>query len=175
MSAFREWLREGDKKFKFLPVIMVNNHKVFWNTNKSETKFLSQINDRVKAQHITDSAKLGIILEKGLNTIIDNCATGKGRENDTCIRFTKSMFTGIFNKDENAIIGIRKPIDSLNCNKRKTVFENCVGLEEFAKELDIEYINMEEIYDGIKFDFIGLTTESITATNMCKVCLEINL
>ncbi len=175
MSAFRQWLSEGEKRFKFLPQIKINNNIVFWNTNKSDSKFLSQINDRVKAQHITDSTKLGTILEKGLNTVIKDCADGTGRNNDTCIRFSKSMFTVIFNKDENVIIGIRKPIDSLNCNKRKTVFENCEGIEEFAKQLDIEYINMEEIYDGIKFDFVGLTTESIVATNICKVCLEVNL
>jgi hypothetical protein len=80
-----------------------------------------------------------------------------------------------FNKDEHSIIGIRKPTDRLNCSKQKTVFENCEGLEDFAKELGLDYIDMGEIYDGIRFDFVGDTSESVQASIVCKKCVGIDL
>ena len=98
-KSFREYLREA-KKFLFLPDIKVNNKVVNWNQQKSEAKFLSQINERINAVHITDSDKLGVILHKGLSLKYDEFATGQGRNNDTCIRFKKSQFVVIFNKDE---------------------------------------------------------------------------
>ena len=171
---FREWLREANK-FLFLPKVIIDNRVVKWNTQKSEAKFLSQLNDRIKVCHITNSEKLGAILTKGLSIGYNNCVSGKGRENDTCFRFSKSEFTVIFNKDEHSIIGIRKPTDRLNCNKQKTVFENCEGLGEFAKELGLDYIDMGEIYDGIRFNFVGDTSESVQAVIVCKKCIDIDL
>lgn len=174
MKSFREYLKES-KKFLFLPEIKVDNRIIEWNKHKTEAKFLSQLNDRIKAAHIIDSKKLGEILEKGLIIGYQNCVSGKGRENDTCFRFSKSEFTVIFNKDEHSIIGIRKPTDRLNCSKQKTVFENCEGLEDFARDLGIDYIDMGEIYDGIRFDFVGDTSESVQALIVCKKCIDIDL
>lgn len=173
-DEFRKYLSDS-KSFLFLPEVQVNNKNMKWNEQKSESKFLSQLNDRIKVRHITDSNKLGEILTRGLNIGYPNCVSGKGRENDTCFRFSKSEFTVTFNKDEHSIIGIRKPTDRLNCSKQKTVFENCEGLEDFAKELGLDYIDMGEIYDGIRFDFVGDTTESVQASIVCKKCVDINL
>ena len=55
------------------------------------------------------------------------------------------------------------------------MFENCEGLEDFAKELGLDYIDMGEIYDGIRFDFVGDTSESIQASIVCKKCVDIDL
>lgn len=182
MLPFSEWLRESNKKFKFLPDIIVNNKLINWNVMKSEEKFLSQINSRVKVQHVTNSEILGKIIEKGLNLKYNECAYGLGRDNDTCIYFRKSLFVVIFNKDSHSIIGIRNPNDDLRYKDMKVVFEDKSTneiydnrLEIFCKDyLDIDSINIGEIYEGIKFNLQDGFKTTI-ATNVCKVCLEVDL
>lgn len=180
-SEFREWLREA-KRFLFLPEVKVNNKIVTWNKQKSESKFLSQLNDRIKAAHITDSKQLGEIIEKGLNLKYKLFASGKGRDNDTCIYFKKSMFVVIFNMDEHSIIGIRNPNDDLRYKGQHIVFEDLNPteyddrLEKFCKDyLDIDSISTSEIYEGIKFDLPDGNFRKTTATNVCKVCIEVDL
>lgn len=180
-SSFREYLREA-KKFLFLPELKVNNKLVIWNKQKSDNKFLSQINDRVKANHITDSKKLGEVIEKGLNLKYNLFADGKGRENDTCIYFRKSMFVVIFNMDEHSIIGIRNPNDDLRYKGQHIIFEDLNTteyddrLEKFCKDyLDIDSINVSEIYEGIKFDLPDDNFMKTIATNVCKCCIEVDL
>ena len=181
INSFREYLSEA-KKFLFLPEVKVNNKLVNWNQQKTEAKFLSQLNDRLKAGHVTDSEKLGEILEKGLNLKYSLFASGKGRDNDTCIYFKKSMFVVIFNKDEHSIIGIRNPNDDLRYKDQQIIFEDTSlteyddRLEIFCKNyLDIDSISISEIYEGIKFDLPNCNFRTTTATNVCKVCIEVDL
>ena len=171
-NSFREYLREA-KKFLFLPDIKVNNKVVNWNQQKSEAKFLSQINERINAVHITDSEKLGKILEKGLNLKYSEFANGKGRNNDTCIRFKKSQFVVIFNKDEHSIIGIRKPLNNLKCNKEKIVMENLEAEERLFEELCIKAYDLNEPEDGILMSINE--NDRIQIQNICKVCLDVDL
>jgi len=172
--SFREWLREKEIKFKFLPTIKVNNKVVIWNVNKSESLFLSQLNDRIKLQHITDSDILGKILEKGLNIKYNEFVSGKGRDNDTCIHFRKSQFVVIFNKDEHSIIGIRNPLNNLRCNKTKLVLETYEDEEKFFKvNLNVQGFSLDDPEDGL----LVTVNESnkLVVQNICKICLEVDL
>ena len=171
-NSFREYLREA-KKFLFLPDIKVNNKVVNWNQQKSEAKFLSQINERINAVHITDSDKLGVILHKGLSLKYDEFATGQGRNNDTCIRFKKSQFVVIFNKDEHSIIGIRKPLNNLKCNKEKIVMENLEAEEKLFEDLCVKAYDLNIPEDGILMSINE--NDRIQIQNICKVCIEVDL
>ena len=172
MNKFREWLREA-KRYLFLPDVKVNNKNAIWNKQKTEAKFLSQLNERISAIHIIDSEKLGKILEKGLNLKYSEFANGKGRNNDTCIRFKKSQFVVIFNKDEHSIIGIRKPLNNLKCNKEKIVMENLEAEERLFKELCIKAYDLNEPEDGILMSINE--NDRIQIQNICKVCIEVDL
>lgn len=172
MKEFREYLREA-KKFLFLPEVKVNNKHIIWNKQKSEAKFLSQLNERITVNHITDSEKLGEILEKGLNLKYSEYAIGKGRNNDTCIRFKKSQFVVIFNKDEHSIIGIRKPLNNLKCNKEKIVMENLEAEERLFETLCIKAYDLNEPEDGILMRINE--DDRIVIQNVCKVCIEVDL
>ena len=172
MNKFREYLREA-KRYLFLPAVKVNNKIVIWNKQKNEAKFLSQLNERITAIHITDSEKLGTILEKGLNLKYGEFANGIGRNNDTCIRFKKSQFVVIFNKDEHSIIGIRKPLNNLKCNKEKIVMENLEAEERLFEELCIKAYDLNEPEDGILMSINE--NDRIQIQNICKVCIEVDL
>lgn len=172
LSEFREWLKEA-KRFLFLPEVKINNKAVNWNKQKSESKFLSQLNERLKATHITNSEKLGEILEKGLNLKYTEFATGNGRNNDTCIRFKKSQFVVIFNKDEHSIIGIRNPLNNLKCNKEKIVMENLEAEEKLFQDLCVEAYNLNEPEDGILMTINE--NDRVQIQNICKVCIEVDL
>lgn len=172
MNKFREWLREA-KRYLFLPAVKVNNKIVIWNKQKNEAKFLSQLNERITAIHITDSEKLGTILEKGLNLKYGEFANGTGRNNDTCIRFKKSQFVVIFNKDEHSIIGIRKPLNNLKCNKEKIVMENLEAEERLFEELCVKAYDLNEPEDGILMSINE--NDRIQIQNICKVCIEVDL
>lgn len=174
MQTFREWFNEKELKFKFLPKLKVNNKEVIWNENKSESLFLSQLNDRIKLQHITDSSVLGNILEKGLNIKYNEFAIGKGRDNDTCIYFRKSQFVVIFNKDEHSIIGIRNPLNNLRCNKTKLVLETYEDEEKFFKvNLNVQGFSLDEPEDGIMVTIDE--SNRLIVQNICKICLEVEL
>jgi hypothetical protein len=172
MKEFREWLREA-KRYLFLPDVKVKNKNAIWNKQKTEAKFLSQLNERITAIHITDSEKLGTILEKGLNLKYSEFANGSGRNNDTCIRFKKSQFVVIFNKDEHSIIGIRKPLNNLKCNKEKIVMENLEAEERLFEELCIKAYDLNEPEDGILMSINE--NDRIQIQNVCKVCIEVDL
>lgn len=173
MGKFADWLREKENKFKYLPDVIVNNKLAIWNKSKTEQKFLQQINERIKAAHITDSAKLGEILQRGLNLKYNEYASGKGRSNDTCIRFKKSQFVVIFNKDEHSIIGIRVPLNNLRCNKEKVVMESLEAEEQLFKDLCIKAFDINEPEDGILMTINE--NDRIVIQNVCKICIEIDL
>lgn len=172
MKEFREWLKEA-KRFLYLPEVKINNKVVNWNKQKSESKFLSQINERINAVHITDSNKLGEILHKGLNLKYDEFATGRGRNNDTCVRFKKSQFVVIFNKDEHSIIGIRKPLNNLKCNKEKVIMENLEAEERLFETLCVKAYDLNTPEDGILMTINE--NDKIIIQNVCKVCIEVDL
>ena len=173
-KEFREFLKESKNwKFQFLPQISLNNKTVIWNSQKTTHKFLTQVNERITAAHITDSNKLGEILEKGLKLKYDEFAVGKGRNNDTCIRFKKSQFVVIFNKEEHSIIGIRKPLNNLKCNKEKIVMENLEAEEKLFEDLGVQGYSLNEPEDGL---LMGINeNDRITVQNICKVCVEVDL
>ena len=182
-NTFREYLREA-KNFLFLPDIIVNNKISIWNTEKTKEKILSQLNNRIKVAHITNSEKLKEILEKGLNKKYNEFAAGKGRENDTCIFFRRSLFAVLFNKDEHKIVSIRIPNDNLRYKGSAIIFEDKStetyyddALEKFCKDyLDIEDITLSEvIYEGIRFDLVEKDYRKVKASTVFKVYLEVDL
>lgn len=182
MKPFREYFTES-KKFLFLPDIIVNNKISIWNPEKTKEKILSQLNNRIKVQYITNSEKLKEILERGLNKKYNEFATGRGRDNDTCIFFRRSLFAVLFNKDEHKIVSIRIPDDNLRYKGSAIVFEDNSTetyyddtLEKFCKEyLDIDSITLSEVYDGIRFDLVEKDHKKVKASTVFKVYLEVDL
>ena len=181
-NSFREYLREA-KRFLFLPDIIVNKRISVWNAEKTTEKLLSRLNNRIKVAHITSSEKLKEILEKGLNKKYNEFATGRGRDNDTCIFFRRSLFAVLFNKDEHKIVSIRIPDDDLRYKGSAIVFEDKSTetyyddtLEKFRKEyLDIDGISLSEVYEGIRFDLVEKDHRKVKASTVFKVYLEVDL
>ena len=103
----------------------------------------------------------------------DEFATGQGRNNDTCIRFKKSQFVVIFNKDEHSIIGIRKPLNNLKCNKEKIVMENLEAEEKLFEDLCVKAYDLNIPEDGILMSINE--NDRIQIQNICKVCIEVDL
>lgn len=160
-------------KFTFLPVVLLDNRAIIWNPLKTEHKFLSQLNTRITVSHIHNSTKLGQILSTGLALKYDEFAIGVGRNNDTCIRFKRSQFVVIFNKSEHSLIGIRKPLNILKCNKEKIVMENLEAEETLFKDLGINGFSINEPEDGILMTITEY--DRIAIENICRVCLEVDL
>lgn len=160
-------------KFEYLPGVILGNRLVKWNPEKNTSKFLLQLNQRITLPHITHSQILGEILQRGLSIKYGEFAIGFGRDNDTCVRFRKSQFIVLFNKSEHTIIGIRKSLNNLRCNRTKLVMENIEDEEKLFKELNVKGYSINEPEDGLLM--IINEDDKLEVTNVCRVCVEVDL
>jgi len=131
---FREELIEK-VRFDVLPTL---SNGVKFNPKKIENgKMLAQLNQRVTLPHISDSTKLGELLDRAIKQALPDCRDGYGERNDTCIRLLISNFTIVYNKKANMIRSVRK--DRNVESKTKTIYE---------KSEMKQYFEMFDVLDG---------------------------